>query len=100
MFYQQGDVKIIECSIPSDAKKKKCSKIVLAEGETTGHAHVIDGEAELLELGDKIFLRVLSGNTSVIHEEHKAFKIPPGEYEISKVLEYDHFLEEARKVSD
>ena len=98
-LYQQGDVLCKTISIPAGAGKKDGKK-VLAEGEATGHAHVVEGDAELLELGDRLFLRVLSGNARVIHEEHKPIEIPPGEYEIERVREYDHFREEARQVVD
>ena len=34
------------------------------------------------------------------HQEHKTIEIPAGIWEIEKVVEYDHFLEEAREVID
>jgi hypothetical protein len=98
MFQQQGDVLIVAAKIPGKAKKK--NSYILAEGEVTGHAHRVEGDAELLELGEKLFLRVMNGNVRVVHEEHKAQVIPPGEYEIRRVQEYNHFAEEARAVAD
>ena len=99
-YYQQhGDVLITKVdAIPANAKKidSRC----LAEGETTGHAHRVVGDAELLQLGQQLFLRVQGGDCRVIHEEHKEQAIPPGVYEIGRVQEYDHFAEEARKVAD
>jgi hypothetical protein len=38
--------------------------------------------------------------TEVVHEEHRAFSVPPGTYRIGAVREYDHFAEEARSVLD
>lgn len=100
---QHGDVLIETSKIPDGAQRRN-GAIILAEGEVTGHAHRVscpEGvEAELLELGDKLFLRIMGGDASVVHEEHKEITIPEGEYEISRVQEYDHFAEEARTVAD
>lgn len=99
MYYQQGDVIIESVSIPDKAVSKQTR--LLAEGETTGHAHkVAAGDVQMLELGQQLFMRVLSGNARIVHEEHKEVLIPPGDYEIRHVQEYDHFAEEAANVRD
>ena len=95
---QQGDVNITQTTIPEGARKRK--GLTLREGEVTGHAHRVMGEAELLEIGDRLFLRVLAESTKVVHEEHTEILVPPGEYEINPTVEYDHFTEEAREVRD
>ena len=97
-WYQQGDVTIKPVVIPDVAES--VGSRILAEGEATGHAHRVVGEAELLRMGDQLFLRVLGGDVRVIHDEHAEIAIPPGEYEIGRVREYDHFAEEARQVRD
>lgn len=103
MFIQQGDVKIISAKIPASAKAKKnhARGVVLAEGETTGHAHVITktNDAVLLEDNGAMYLRVLR-ETVVEHEEHKQITVPAGDYSVSIVQEYDHFSEEAKSVRD
>jgi len=58
------------------------------------------GDAELLRLGDQLFLRVLGGDVRVVHEEHAAITIPKGDYEVGKVREFDHFAEEEHPVWD
>jgi len=99
MYYQQGDVLIKRIKeIPQKAIKKE--SFVLAEGEATGHCHRVNGEAEVLTLGDKVLLRVLAGNAQIVHEEHKTIVIPAGNYEVETVKEYDHFAEEVRRVRD
>jgi len=99
MFYQQGDVIIEVAQIPKDAKPKEGS--ILAEGESTGHAHRVECEnAQLLELGSRLFLRIMAGNAKVVHEEHAEIELLPGEYEVRGVQEYDHFAEETRRVQD
>ena len=102
MIYQQGDVLIESVEkIPRKAKLKK-GRCVLAEGEATGHAHVIKEKrgAKLFE-GDtgELFLE-LSKEVTVTHEEHGAVTVAPGKYRIRKIREYDHFAEEAREVID
>ena len=100
MLYQQGDV-LIEgiVNIPKEAKRID-GRIVLAEGEATGHAHVItDKSATAFKVGDELFLE-LSKDTTVEHEEHHAITVAPGKYKVRKVREYDHFAEEAREVRD
>ncbi len=89
---RQGDVLLITAAaIPAEARKVR-GRMVLAEGEATGHAHVLEapaaGEAELLAMGDRLFARILDGDARVVHEEHAAVILPPGDYEIIRQREY------------
>jgi len=86
---RQGDVFFERISkIPEKLKKVKRtagSKIVLAEGEKTGHAHVIE-QTEKVDVwfeGDKLYLKV-GEEVSVTHEEHGKVDLPPGNYRVSK----------------
>ena len=101
-MFQQGDVllKSID-SIPEGAKKveRKARGYVLAEGENTGHAHVIEDEIVMVEK-DGVLYMGLKGDTIVKHEEHGHITIPAGNYQIGIVREYDHFLEESKSVRD
>ncbi len=101
MIFQQGDclIEAVE-SIPTRAKLRK-GRCVLAEGEATGHAHVIEQKGAKLYEGDagELFLE-LSKEATVTHEEHGPVTLPPGVYEAGIVREYDHFAEEARQVRD
>jgi hypothetical protein len=102
MFYQQGDVIIESSKIPANAKQKQVkNRVILAEGETTGHAHAISDidNCQLFETDTEMYLRVVS-EVALVHEEHHKQTIPPGEYKIRKVQEYDHFAKEARNVQD
>jgi hypothetical protein len=99
-YYQQGDclIKRIDV-IPAGAKETDRS--VLVEGEHTGHAHRLarNASAVIMVLGAVQYLRVYS-DTPVEHEEHDTQIIPPGDYQIDQVREFDHFAEEARRVMD
>jgi len=100
-YWQQGDLLIKAVSkIPSEAKKTKA--LVLIEGEHSGHAHRIqerNKKAVLLILGAVMYLRAYQ-DTPIEHEEHNTIILPPGDYKIDRVREYDHFLEEVRAVAD
>jgi hypothetical protein len=104
MLIQQGDVLISKVnSIPKAAKTlyPKSRGYVLAEGETTGHAHVITDTAsvEMYETDEQVYMKVLKEIT-VTHEEHNPVVVEPGIYQVGKVQEYDHFAEEAKAVQD
>ena len=99
---QHGDVLLYEAPIPKGAKKVKKDPrgVVLAEGEATGHAHVVTGgSCALLEHEGRTFLSVKEPVT-VRHQEHKPQVIQPGNYEVKQVREVDPFSEEVRKVRD
>lgn len=98
---QQGDVNMrVVSAIPADAKKR--SSKVVRHGEATGHAHEIIGDAEMFELGDRVFARILEGDgATLMHEEHDAWKLPAGTIvEFGPTHEYDYDAEESRFVAD
>jgi len=96
---QQGDV-VLRKVITAAGKVVSRGRCVLAEGEATGHAHIVDDEeAELLRDGERILLRLTRAAT-VVHEEHKPIRLSPGVWEIGRVQEYDYFSRMARPVAD
>ena len=104
-MYRQGDVAIIATdTIPTNLKavRRNRGRVILAEGEVTGHAHaIIDTGAELLEgtdLDDR-FLQVLAeGGVDLIHEEHDTVHLPKGSYIVRGQREYSP--EAIRRVAD
>ena len=97
-MYQQGDVIILRTN---SIKGKKLNHLTLAYGEHTGHHHTITkGDAELYEHEGTLFLKVKSDEAELTHQEHKTIVLPKGDYQINRVREYDHFVEEARRVQD
>ena len=85
-------------------KRKKLPHTILAEGEATGHKHEVFGVGASLYddgLDGILVLNIPIGEPAeVLHEEHQTQPISPGEYDRLIVREYDHFLEEARRVAD
>lgn len=99
-MWQQGDVigrKV--ATIPATAKRKE-GRAIVAYGEVTGHCHEVIGEGvEVYEENGTLYVSAPHGGR-IQHEEHKPIDLPPGNYEIGIVREYDHFAEEARNVAD
>lgn len=97
---QQGDVLIRGVARIPEAARPKKGRAILAFGEVTGHCHEAIGDGvEVFERDGVLYLSAPKGCT-VQHEEHKAIAVPPGDYQIGIVREYDHFAEEARAVQD
>lgn len=102
---QQGDVLLQQVrAFPAKATVRKpgARGHVLAEGEATGHAHVIAAVEglELREGPDGTLYARIPSPVSLTHDEHHPVTIPPGVYRVGKVREWDHFAEEARDVVD
>jgi hypothetical protein len=100
LMFRQGDVLIRKVkSLPKGQRVKRQSGQVL-EGEATGHIHRIAelNQAEVLEIGDGLFLSVGENGVSLVHEEHKPIVLPPGDYEVLRQREYSP--EAIRNVQD
>jgi len=97
MFYQQGDLIL---TAVGGVEGKATDNRVLAEGEATGHSHVIDDAAKVFVAEDGTLYVETDAPVSVLHEEHGTITIPAGKYRVGRVMEYDHFAEEASQVID
>jgi hypothetical protein len=98
---QQGDVLLRKLgAMPSGEPSKITRKrLVLAHGES-GHSHIIEDEdAELIQMGERILLK-LDRAATVVHEEHRPIRLSPGIWEIGRVREYDWFSKMERQVID
>lgn len=95
--HRQGDILFIPVdSIPDGVKlvdRDSRGRIVLAEGESTGHAHcVLDDPATLFaptdldEMADR-FLKV-EGEAAVVHEEHDTVHLERGDWAVRRKREY------------
>lgn len=99
---QQGDLLLRKLeSIPNgEAKIISRKRCVLANGEHTGHQHMVEeSEAELIQIGERILLK-LSKIGTVVHPEHKPITLSPGIWEIGRVKEFDWFSKMERQVID
>lgn len=86
--------------LPKDAIRKNDNH--LAEGAHTGHFHAaVADSAAVYELpGQDVLVLDAPEGTPVTHQEHNVVEVPAGQHDVSRVLEYDHFAEEARVVRD
>ncbi|MCS7135302.1 MAG: hypothetical protein NZ893_02590, partial [Candidatus Aenigmarchaeota archaeon] len=78
----QGDVYFVKIEeLPSGAEDvtPRTERYVLARGEATGHAHVIEDteNVRIYEKDGTLYLKVDSP-ISVVHEEHKPITLEPG----------------------
>ena len=97
-YFQQGDV-IFKCS-KKPVKAKRLKGNVVVEGSHGGNNHVLGGsDFTLLDVEGKPFLEIKK-DTDALHPEHKTITLPKGYYELVRVKEYDHILEESREVID
>lgn len=101
--YRQGDVLIMEiAAIPTDAAAVDvpATGFVLAEGEHTGHKHIAVGPGlQAFRKGSALYIS--SGDPfDVNHEDHAAFSVKPGAYEIRTQREHRPGEAAPRRVGD
>src|SRR5215469_10498840 len=87
---RQGDVLVRTAEIPADATPIPPRPLAL--GEKTGHHHslmvdepetAIEDAVEMYEKDGQIYVRIKDESAvSLVHQEHKAHKVPPGDYAI------------------
>jgi hypothetical protein len=111
-YYRHGDVHLVRVdSIPEGGKLETTDQV--ATGEVTGHAHRLlfrhdpdrgvgatERTAQIITgLDGKRYLKV-DAPTDLVHEEHHARTIPPGNYEVRLTRETDHMTGLIRRVAD
>jgi hypothetical protein len=88
IIVRQGDVLLRSVpDIPAAAREvpRDDGRLVLAYGEVTGHAHVLDAppeEAKLLSMGERARFVRLMRDVELRHEEHDTLSIPAGTYQV------------------
>ena len=95
---RQGDVILVY--VGDDRPKGNpvgTGQIVLAVGETTGHAHVLEGAvAEFFINGERVIW--VEAPSTLIHEEHNPVQVDLGTWLVGNQVEPD--AESIRRVSD
>lgn len=89
--YRQGDVLLCQVKklrTRSEPLPVEAGRVVVAEGEHSGHAHALAPErARLFRHGQ--LLRVDEGGAALSHREHASILLPKGDYQIRRQREYD-----------
>jgi hypothetical protein len=91
LSFRQGDVLLVEVeAVPEDATiERRSGRIVLAEGEATGHAHAIhESDARSFSFAGERYLLTKS-IAQLIHEEHATIDVPEGAWRIVIQREYE-----------
>jgi hypothetical protein len=106
---RQGDVLLLPVGgLPASSRLTTPGRVVLAEGEATGHAHVIDNRRARLSVGTRAAAGSLEtryllvegvGPVALTHEEHETLRVPPGVYEVRRQHEYTP-RRRSRRVAD
>ena len=98
-FLQQGDVLFFkEPNLPDGAQR--LDHTVIAQGESTGHAHVAEAErATCYDFGGVMFV-VVEDEADVTHQEHGTTTLQTGVWRVGRVQEFDPFAEVIRNVAD
>ena len=91
LSFRQGDVLLVEApQIPEEAQAEaRSGRIVLAEGEATGHAHAIhqrDARTFIYE-GERFLLT--RSKAQLVHEEHGPIEVPEGIWRVVIQREYE-----------
>lgn len=96
LMVRQGDVLLVQTSRQLPLFRDVAGKtglVVLAQGEKTGHAHVVPASDACLEIrategGSQSWLLV-HRPTQLTHEEHSAIALEPGEYQVVIQKQYN-----------
>ena len=95
MNIRQGD--ILFKRIDEKASGKKNTNLVIADGEATGHQHVLLAETGVV--GDNKHF-TLTGKAKLIHPEHDTIKFDSGSYMVITEREFDYLEETMKEVQD
>ena len=125
--YQQGDVvmfKVSDDCFERNTRSGKEHKVeyhgkqpthaIVAFGEVTGHTHQVNMANMLKEAGVTLNMGyrgeagvdvpegfvVHKESVTITHEEHKPVVLPPGNYVVRIVREFDHIAGRSRNVAD
>jgi hypothetical protein len=92
---RQGDLLLVPVAgLPEGADRVRSGRLVLAEGEATGHAHVVDDVRASLHRVPRSpaarYLHVVGDEpVFLVHEEHDRLRVAPGVYELRRQREYE-----------
>ncbi len=102
--FRHGDISFKRVDkIPTDLKEIKIlgNSWVVAEGETTGHKHLLTAERMVIkQANDGRFYLSLDSDGVITHEEHKTITIPVGDYVVINEREKDWFQGAVKRVVD
>ena len=88
MKKRQGDILFVKIEkIPERMKVKQDN--IIAEGEATGHKHLLVDGLLYQDERDRLFVNVEHEIATIIHNEHKPVTLPKGNYKVVRQREYE-----------
>jgi hypothetical protein len=93
---RHGDIMLVKAE-GARGQMKSGKRLVLAEGEVTGHAHVLEGDLEFDQATEPTFV-VVRGKATLTHQEHATVEVPAGTWQV--VRQREHWGGEVRTVAD
>jgi hypothetical protein len=103
-IYRHGDISLHPTKEVKGERVKHNGAFVLAEGETTGHKHVLRvpnvDDMEIFKTPEGGYYMRLKSEGTITHEEHRKVVVAPGTYKMVNEREYDWFGKATRKVQD
>lgn len=98
--FRQGDVLLVRVDeLPVDAAiEPSRERIILAEGELTGHAHAVSAAAATMYAWQGDRLLAVREATALTHEEHDPIALQPGIYKVVRQRQYDPARDTTRVV--
>lgn len=97
--FRQGDQLIREISsIPSTAKP--ISTNIIAEGEKSGHNHVLNGSHQIYQTDDRQMYFEAKQELKIEHPEHNTIMIPKGIYTVVHEISWNPFEDREVEVLD
>lgn len=104
MIYRHGDLTLKSVKLDKSIVKLigKFKKFVLAEGETTGHKHLLESKTAFnVYQNDKgQYILEMEGKSELTHEEHNKIELMPDLYILGNEQEYNYFEEQSQRVQD
>lgn len=78
---RQGDVYLEPVdALPAGAKLTQQGSVLVAQGSAIANRHRFESNANGHQDGDTLYVEVLDGGASLIHEEHRSLDFAPGFY--------------------
>ena|SRR3990167_1666209 len=100
ILYRHGDLLLYPVKELKGEEVKNNGQFILAEGETTGHKHLLVADRMTIKQDQNGYYISLEKPGTLTHEEHKTLEIQPGKYFVRKEREKDWFSQAVRKVQD
>ena len=101
---RHGDISFIKTEMDiSNLKKIGSNKFTVAEGESTGHHHIITatkGTVDVYEGKKGEMIISVNGKAVLTHPEHKTLEFTTGIWKVDREQEFDYFMKAKRQVLD